>query len=59
MCLVLPLSTGGMINCMYTFWQGIRKTLVLREIPEDGVHNLLSSKDALAACDVAVFVHDR
>ncbi|XP_027107670.1 mitochondrial Rho GTPase 1 [Coffea arabica] len=37
---------------------GIRKTLVLREIPEDGVHNLLSSKDALAACDVAVFVHD-
>ncbi|GER41413.1 mitochondrial Rho GTPase [Striga asiatica] len=38
---------------------GLRKTLVLREIPEDGVKELLSKKDALAACDVAVFVHDR
>ncbi|PON76390.1 Parvalbumin [Parasponia andersonii] len=35
-----------------------KKTLVLREIPEDGVGNLLSSKESLAACDVAVFVHD-
>jgi Ras family protein T1 len=32
---------------------------VLREIPEDGVSKLLSSKEALAACDIAVFVHDR
>ncbi|KAL3840376.1 hypothetical protein ACJIZ3_024967 [Penstemon smallii] len=38
---------------------GVKKTLVLREIPEDGVKELLSKKDALAACDVAVFVHDR
>lgn len=37
---------------------GTRKTLVLREIPEDGVKKLLSKKDALAACDIAVFVHD-
>ncbi|KAL3538088.1 hypothetical protein ACH5RR_001454, partial [Cinchona calisaya] len=37
---------------------GIRKTLILREIPEDDVQIFLSSRDALAACDVAVFVHD-
>ncbi|TXG65525.1 hypothetical protein EZV62_006800 [Acer yangbiense] len=37
---------------------GIRKTLVLREIPEDGVGKLLSNKESLAACDIAVFVHD-
>ncbi|XP_062084733.1 mitochondrial Rho GTPase 1-like [Humulus lupulus] len=37
---------------------GTKKTLVLREIPEDGVGKLLSSKESLAACDVAVFVHD-
>ncbi|WRX23340.1 Small GTPase - like 10 [Theobroma cacao] len=37
---------------------GIKKTLVLREIPEDGVRKLLSTKDSLAACDIAVFVHD-
>ncbi|KAL6567706.1 Mitochondrial Rho GTPase 1 [Orobanche gracilis] len=37
---------------------GLKKTLVLREIPEDGVKALLSKKEALAACDVAVFVHD-
>lgn len=37
---------------------GLKKTLVLREISEEGVKELLSKKDALAACDVAVFVHD-
>ncbi|CAN4111149.1 unnamed protein product [Withania somnifera] len=37
---------------------GRKKSLVLREIPEDGVEKLLSSKDALADCDVAIFVHD-
>ncbi|XP_050380342.1 mitochondrial Rho GTPase 1-like [Argentina anserina] len=37
---------------------GTKKYLVLREIPEDGVSKLLSSKEALAACDIAVFVHD-
>ncbi|KAL5786601.1 hypothetical protein ACOSQ2_008993 [Xanthoceras sorbifolium] len=37
---------------------GMRKSLVLREIPEDGVGKLLSNKDSLAACDIAVFVHD-
>lgn len=39
--------------------QGTRKTLVLREIPEDGVKKLLSDKECLAACDVAVCVYDR
>lgn len=37
---------------------GTRKTLVLREVPEDEVNNLLSDKKSLAACDVAVFVYD-
>ncbi|TYI16311.1 hypothetical protein ES332_A08G246100v1 [Gossypium tomentosum] len=37
---------------------GIKKTLVLREIPEDGVSKLLSSKESLAPCDIAVFVYD-
>ncbi|XP_051122525.1 mitochondrial Rho GTPase 1 [Andrographis paniculata] len=35
---------------------GPKKILVLREIPEEV--DLLSKKDALAACDVAIFVHD-
>ncbi|XP_022746223.1 mitochondrial Rho GTPase 1-like isoform X3 [Durio zibethinus] len=38
---------------------GIKKYLVMREIPEDGVAKLLSNKESLAACDIAVFVHDR
>ncbi|KAI3704313.1 hypothetical protein L1987_74530 [Smallanthus sonchifolius] len=37
---------------------GTKKTLILREIPEDAVEKLLSHNDALAACDIAVFVHD-
>ncbi|KAH1258290.1 Mitochondrial Rho GTPase 2 [Glycine max] len=37
---------------------GTRKTLVLREIPESEISNVLSNKDYLAACDVAVFVYD-
>lgn len=36
-----------------------KKTLILREIPEEGVSKLLSKKDSLAACDIAVFVYDR
>jgi Ras family protein T1 len=39
--------------------QGIKKTLVLREIPDDGVKKLLSNKESLASCDIAVFVYDR
>jgi len=31
----------------------------MREIPEDGVQGLFSSKESLAACDIAVFVYDR
>ncbi|KAI3857149.1 hypothetical protein MKW98_010563 [Papaver atlanticum] len=37
---------------------GNKKTLILREIPEDGVKRLLSSKESLADCDVAIFVYD-
>ncbi|XP_021898831.1 mitochondrial Rho GTPase 1 isoform X2 [Carica papaya] len=37
---------------------GIKKTLVLREIPEDMVSKLLSSKESLAPCDIALFVYD-
>ncbi|CAI9282217.1 unnamed protein product [Lactuca saligna] len=37
---------------------GTKKTLILREIPEDAIEKLLLNKDALAACDIAVFVHD-
>ncbi|KAE8720764.1 Mitochondrial Rho GTPase 1 [Hibiscus syriacus] len=36
----------------------IGKTLILQEIPEDGVKQLLSNKECLAACDVAVFLYD-
>ncbi|CAL1393504.1 unnamed protein product [Linum trigynum] len=37
---------------------GSKKTLVLREIPEKEVKGLLSSKESLASCDIAVFVYD-
>ncbi|KAA8545102.1 hypothetical protein F0562_019886 [Nyssa sinensis] len=37
---------------------GTKKTLILREVPEDGVRKLVSTKESLAACDIAVFVHD-
>jgi len=48
-----------MIPVFASATQGARKTLVLREIPESKVSNVLSKKDYLAACDVAVFVYDR
>ncbi|KAH0940029.1 hypothetical protein HID58_007490 [Brassica napus] len=35
-----------------------KKTLVMREIPDDGAKGLFSSKESLAACDIAVFVYD-
>ncbi|KAI3668179.1 hypothetical protein L6452_43256 [Arctium lappa] len=38
--------------------RGTKKTLILREIQEDEVKPFLSSKESLAACDVAVFVFD-
>ncbi|KAK4281160.1 hypothetical protein QN277_012685 [Acacia crassicarpa] len=37
---------------------GTRKTLILREIPEDEVKNILSNRDCLVASDVAAFVYD-
>ncbi|KAF9586967.1 hypothetical protein IFM89_039839 [Coptis chinensis] len=37
---------------------GTRKILILRQIPEDGTRKLLSNKESLAPCDVAIFVHD-
>ncbi|GAB4855539.1 hypothetical protein Ancab_024159 [Ancistrocladus abbreviatus] len=38
--------------------QGSKKILILREIPETGVKKLLSDKESLASCDVAIFVYD-
>ncbi|GJU61507.1 mitochondrial Rho GTPase 1-like protein [Tanacetum coccineum] len=37
---------------------GTKKTLILREIPEDAIEKLLVNKEALGACDMAVFVHE-
>uniref|UniRef100_A0A0D6R7H1 Mitochondrial Rho GTPase n=1 Tax=Araucaria cunninghamii TaxID=56994 RepID=A0A0D6R7H1_ARACU len=37
---------------------GTKKTLVMREIPADGVPKLLANKESLAPCDVALFVYD-
>ncbi|KAK9691887.1 hypothetical protein RND81_09G226400 [Saponaria officinalis] len=37
---------------------GSQKFLVLREIPEAKLKSLLSDKESLAACDVALFVYD-
>jgi Ras family protein T1 len=37
---------------------GSKKTLILREIPEDRVKKFLTNKESLAACDVAVVVYD-
>ncbi|KAL5216968.1 hypothetical protein ABZP36_017652 [Zizania latifolia] len=37
---------------------GTRKTLVFREIPEDDVRSVLTDRESLAPCDVAVFVYD-
>lgn len=44
--------------CIIVF-QGTKKTLILREIPEDRVKKFLANKESLAACDVAVVVYDR
>ncbi|XP_011032722.1 PREDICTED: mitochondrial Rho GTPase 1 isoform X2 [Populus euphratica] len=38
--------------------QGNKKTLILQEIPEDGVKKFLSDKESLSSSDVAVFVYD-
>ncbi|XP_011032724.1 PREDICTED: mitochondrial Rho GTPase 1 isoform X3 [Populus euphratica] len=37
---------------------GNKKTLILQEIPEDGVKKFLSDKESLSSSDVAVFVYD-
>ncbi|KAF8392435.1 hypothetical protein HHK36_022777 [Tetracentron sinense] len=50
-------DASGAVPFMWESQPG-KKTLVLREIPEDGVRNLQSNKVSLAACDIAVFVHD-
>lgn len=55
-----------MVNVFFFFviiigriFQGTKKTLILREIPEDRVKKFLANKESLAACDVAVVVYDR
>nr|XP_043620249.1 mitochondrial Rho GTPase 1-like [Erigeron canadensis] len=45
------------VNTVNQQW-GIKKTLILREIQEDDVKELLSRKESLATCDIAVFVYD-
>ncbi|EXB39367.1 Mitochondrial Rho GTPase 1 [Morus notabilis] len=37
---------------------GNKKTLILREIPEDGFKKFLSNNEFLGPCDVAVFLYD-
>ncbi|KAJ9187642.1 hypothetical protein P3X46_003071 [Hevea brasiliensis] len=37
---------------------GNKKTLILQEIPEDEAKKILSNKESLAACDIAIFVYD-
>ncbi|KAH9312713.1 hypothetical protein KI387_027748, partial [Taxus chinensis] len=37
---------------------GTKKTLVMREISENGVQMFLANKESLAPCDVALFVYD-
>ncbi|KAJ0028517.1 hypothetical protein Pint_36356 [Pistacia integerrima] len=37
---------------------GTKKTLILQEIPEDGVKEVLSYEEYMATCDVALFVYD-
>ncbi|KAJ0027754.1 hypothetical protein Pint_36210 [Pistacia integerrima] len=37
---------------------GTKKTLILQEIPEDGVKEVFSYKAYMATCDVALFVYD-
>ncbi|KAL0371318.1 UNVERIFIED_CONTAM: Mitochondrial Rho GTPase 1 [Sesamum angustifolium] len=52
------LGRYGLNLHMQEFIRGNKKTLILLEVPEDGVKKLLSNKESLAACDVAVFVYD-
>ncbi|KAF3779738.1 Mitochondrial Rho GTPase 1 [Nymphaea thermarum] len=54
---------NAFVGSLSEFWvklssKGTVNILVLREMPPDGVASLLSSKDSLAACDVALFMYD-
>ncbi|XP_022954184.1 mitochondrial Rho GTPase 2 isoform X2 [Cucurbita moschata] len=51
-------TEDGYVMTMLESAQGGQKTLILREIPEDGVQKFLSHEECLAGCDVAVFVYD-
>ncbi|CAK9147069.1 unnamed protein product [Ilex paraguariensis] len=53
-----PTKNEHYVVNMVEWLGGTKKTVVLREIPEDGVKKLLSNKESLANCDVAVFVYD-
>ncbi|KAF6136553.1 hypothetical protein GIB67_016009 [Kingdonia uniflora] len=59
-CFVFGPKNAGKSELLNAFLGrcGTKKTLVLREIPEDEVKHLMSEKESLAACDVAIFVHD-
>ncbi|CAN6322202.1 unnamed protein product [Urochloa humidicola] len=54
----LPSNTERIATNSVELPDGTRKTLILREIPEGDVRSLLSDRESLAPCDVAVFVYD-
>lgn len=51
-------STGSYAVNRVDRLRGNKKTLILQEIPEDGVRKFLSSKESLATTDVAIFLYD-
>ncbi|CAN1843321.1 Mitochondrial Rho GTPase 1 [Linum perenne] len=57
-CFVFGPKKAGKTALLNSFIGKTKKTLVLREIPEDEVKGLLSNKESLASCDIAVFVYD-
>lgn len=59
MCVCIHIMADIMTNVKLLSLQGNKKTLILQEIPEEGVKKILSNKEALASCDVTIFVYDR
>ncbi|WOG83693.1 hypothetical protein DCAR_0102870 [Daucus carota subsp. sativus] len=53
-----PTSAGSYAVNRVDRLRGNKKTLILQEIPEDGAKKFLSSRESLAATDVAVFLYD-
>ncbi|KAL0642802.1 hypothetical protein Bca4012_041092 [Brassica carinata] len=51
-------NTESTTDKRYAVNVSAKKTLVMREIPADGAQVIFSSKESLAACDIAIFVYD-